>query len=63
MTYLAHNSCAVKRHAYTLDSSCNLSSAVQQKAVADNRQTPLFFRGDRARGMPKSSLAPIITIN
>jgi hypothetical protein len=36
MTYLAHKSCAVKRHAYSLDSSCNLSSAVQQDAAADN---------------------------
>jgi hypothetical protein len=27
--YFEHNSCAVKLHAYTLDKSCDLASAVQ----------------------------------
>jgi hypothetical protein len=45
MTYLAHNSCAVKRHAYSLDSSANLSSAVQQNAVSHNPGKPPFFAG------------------
>jgi hypothetical protein len=27
--YFEHNSCAVKFHAYTLDNSCDLASAVQ----------------------------------
>src|SRR4051794_34665352 len=54
MTYLAHNSCAVKRHAYSLDSSGNLSSAVQQNAVSHNPGKPLFLRACRARGMRQS---------
>src|ERR1700675_1214200 len=29
-TYFEHKSCAVKLHAYTLDSSCDLASALQQ---------------------------------
>ncbi|MBR1173784.1 MULTISPECIES: hypothetical protein [Bradyrhizobium] len=45
MIYLAHNSCAVKRHAYSLDSSANLSSAVQQIAVSHNPGKPPFFAG------------------
>ncbi|WP_257179688.1 MULTISPECIES: hypothetical protein [Bradyrhizobium] len=45
MTYLAHNSCAVKRHAYSLDNSADLSSAVQQNAVANNPGKPPFFAG------------------
>jgi hypothetical protein len=28
-----HKSCAVKLHAYTLDSSCNLASALQQNKL------------------------------
>jgi hypothetical protein len=43
MAYLAHNSCAVKRHAYSLDNSANLSSAVQQIAVSHNPGKPPFF--------------------
>ncbi|WP_338309349.1 hypothetical protein [Bradyrhizobium sp. TM233] len=45
MSYLAHNSCAVKRHAYSLDNSANLSSAVQQNAVSNNPGKPPFFAG------------------
>jgi hypothetical protein len=45
MIYLAHNSCAVKRHAYTLTSSANLSSAVQQIAESHNPGKPPFFAG------------------
>ncbi|MCK1424763.1 hypothetical protein IVB14_12700 [Bradyrhizobium sp. 180] len=45
MIYLAHSSCAVKRHAYSLDSSANLSSAVQQNAVAHNAPETPFFAG------------------
>jgi hypothetical protein len=45
MTHLAHNSCAVKRHAYSLDSSAELSSAVQQNAESHNPGKPPFFAG------------------
>jgi hypothetical protein len=31
--HFAHKSCAVKRHAYTLDSSANLASALQQNML------------------------------
>jgi hypothetical protein len=31
--HFAHNSCAVKVHAYSLDNSCNLASALQQKLL------------------------------
>jgi hypothetical protein len=31
--HFEHNSCAVKLHAYSLDSSCNLASAVQQNSA------------------------------
>src|SRR5262249_19169074 len=42
-TYFAHNSCAVKRHAYSLDSSMNLASAVQQNALSPNSGKPSVF--------------------
>jgi hypothetical protein len=31
--YSEHKSCAVKFHAYTLDNSCNLASALQQNLL------------------------------
>ncbi|MGY8704990.1 hypothetical protein RAD16_04495 [Bradyrhizobium sp. 18BD] len=60
MAYLAHNSCAVKRHAYSLDSSANFSSAVQQIAVSHNPGKPLFLRACRARGMPVITHSPTL---
>ncbi|MCK1619507.1 hypothetical protein IVA96_23605 [Bradyrhizobium sp. 159] len=62
MIHLAHNSCAVKRHAYSLDSFANLSSAVQQNAVAHKARKPLFLRPCRARGMPSNHPTPRLVI-
>jgi hypothetical protein len=31
--HFEHKSCAVKLHAYTLDNSCNLASALQQNKL------------------------------
>jgi hypothetical protein len=33
VAHFEHKSCAVKLHAYTLDSSCNLASALQQNKL------------------------------
>jgi hypothetical protein len=44
-TYLEHKSCAVKPHAYTLDNSNNLASALQQDTGFPQLPgTALFFR-------------------
>jgi hypothetical protein len=49
--YFEHKSCAVNRHAYTLDSSDNLASALQQNMVFTQLSgIALFLRSQRDKG-------------
>jgi hypothetical protein len=59
--HFEHKSCAVKPHAYTLDSSCNLASALQQnKLFPQLLVIVLFFAHRHDKGMRPASPARFI---
>jgi hypothetical protein len=57
--HFEHNSCAVKLHAYTLDSSSNLASALQQNMLFPQLSGIVpFLRIGMIRAVRQRSCAP-----